>query len=96
MAYRSIRTQRGSAAFINHLPAFTQTHTYALAALRPYATQPAGEWAIQGSFGYTFKKETPLGGKYGTTVKLNASYVCSGGPVGAGARCRLRRGGARF
>lgn len=76
MAYRSIRTQRGSAAFINHLPAFTQTHTYALAALRPYATQPAGEWAIQGSFGYTFKKETPLGGKYGTTVKLNASYVC--------------------
>ena len=32
--------------------------------------------SIQGSFGYTFKKETPLGGKYGTTVKLNASYVC--------------------
>lgn len=76
MAFRSIRTQRGSAAFINHLPAFTQTHTYALAALHPYATQPMGEWAIQGSLGYTFRKGTKLGGKYGTTFKLNASYVC--------------------
>ncbi len=75
MAFRSVRTQRGSAAFINHLPAFTQTHTYALAALRPYATQPGGEWAIQGSFGYTFKKGTKMGGKYGTTFKFNASYV---------------------
>lgn len=75
MGYRSIRTQRGSTAFINHLPAFTQTHTYALAALRPYATQPMGEWALQGSFGYTFKKGTSMGGKYGTTFKLNASYV---------------------
>ena len=75
MAYRSIRTQRGSAAFINHLPAFTQTHTYALAALHPYATQPMGEWAIQGSFGYTFKKGTKMGGKYGTTFKVNASLV---------------------
>lgn len=76
MAFRSARTQRGSAAFINHLPAFTQTHTYALAALHPYATQPMGEWAIQGSLGYTFKKGTKMGGKYGTTFKLNASYVC--------------------
>ena len=76
MAYRSIRTQRGTAAFINNLPAFTQTQTYALAALFPYATQPTGEWAFQGSFGYTFKKGTKMGGKYGTSFKLNASYVC--------------------
>ena len=57
MAYRSIRTQRGSAAFINYLPAFTQTHTYALAALRPYATQPAGEWAIQGNHAAAYASE---------------------------------------
>ncbi len=76
MGFRSIRTKRGSGAFINHLPAFTQTHTYALAALHPYATQPSGEWALQGSFGYKFKKGTKIGGKYGTTIKLNASYVC--------------------
>ncbi|MDR0830348.1 MAG: DUF6029 family protein [Prevotellaceae bacterium] len=76
MAFRSVRSQRGTAAFINHLPAFTQTQTYALAALYPYATQPLGEWAFQGSFGYTFKKGTKMGGKYGTTFKLNASYIC--------------------
>ncbi|MDR1543516.1 MAG: DUF6029 family protein [Prevotellaceae bacterium] len=76
MSFRSVRSQRGTAAFINHLPAFSQTHTYALAALYPYATQPTGEWAFQGSFGYTFKKGTKMGGKYGTTFKLNASYIC--------------------
>jgi hypothetical protein len=76
MSFRSVRSQRGTAAFINHLPAFSQTHTYALAALYPYATQPTGEWAFQGNFGYTFKKGTKAGGKYGTTFKLNASYIC--------------------
>jgi hypothetical protein len=76
MSYRSARSpQTKTGAFINHLPAFTQTHTYALAALYPYATQPAGEWAFQGGVGYTFKKGTKMGGKYGTTFKLNASYV---------------------
>jgi hypothetical protein len=76
MSYRSVRSQINTAALINHLPAFTQTHTYALAALYPYATQPLGEWAFQAGVGYTFKKGTKMGGKYGTTFKLNASYVC--------------------
>jgi hypothetical protein len=57
------------------LPAFTTQQTYALAALYPYATQPDGEWAFQGSFSYNFKRKTALGGKYGTTVKLNASHI---------------------
>ena len=64
-----------NAGMVNHLPAFTMDHTYSLAALYPYATQPDGEWAFQGQFGYIFKKGTPLGGKYGTELKLNASYV---------------------
>ena len=34
-----------------------------------------GEWAMQGEFGYTFKRNTALGGKYGTTLKLNMSYI---------------------
>ena len=76
MAFRSERSRTGTAAFINHLPAFSQQQTYALAALYPYATQNAlGEWAFQGEFSYTFKRKTPLGGKYGTTVKLNASHI---------------------
>ena len=76
MSFRSQRGQTGTARFINHLPAFSMQHTYALAALYPYATQNAlGEWAFQGEVGYNFKRNTLLGGKYGTKVKLNASHI---------------------
>lgn len=75
MTYRSLRSQTGNSAFINHLPAFTQQHTYALAALYPYATHPLGEWAFQGSAGYRFRSHTPLGGKYGTSLKLQVSHI---------------------
>lgn len=75
MAYRSLRSQTGNSAFINHLPAFTQQHTYALASLYPYATQPLGEWAFQGSAGYRFRSHTLLGGKYGTSLKLHVSHI---------------------
>ncbi len=57
------------------MPAFTHDHTYALAATYPYATQLNGEWAFQAELGYSFKKNTTLGGKYGTKVKLNVSHV---------------------
>lgn len=66
----------GIASAVNHLPAFTQDHTYALAALYPYATQLAdGEWAFQAEAGYSFKRHTTLGGRYGTSVKVNFSHV---------------------
>lgn len=80
MSFRSLRSSGKvnylNAAYLNHMPAFAYQHTYALAALYPYATQMAnGEWAMQGEFGYTFKRKTLLGGKYGTNVKLNMSYI---------------------
>lgn len=76
MSFRSKRSMLGTSSFINHLPAFTLDHTYALAALYPYATQLAdGEWAYQAEVGYNFKRKTTLGGKYGMNVKLNYSYV---------------------
>ena len=76
MSFRSRRSVNGTSAFLNHMPAFAYQHTYALAALYPYATQMAnGEWAMQGEFGYTFKRKTPLGGKNGTNLKLNISYI---------------------
>ncbi len=76
MAFKSRRTANGVSSAINHLPAFTQEHTYALAALYPYATQLAdGEWAYQAELGYNFKRKTALGGKYGMNVKVNYSYV---------------------
>ncbi len=76
MAFRSQRMMSGTSAFLNNMPAFAYLHTYALPALYPYATQAApGEWAFQGSFAYKFKRRTALGGRYGTTVKLNVSYI---------------------
>ena len=79
MSYRSRRTMPSAdpdnSSYINHLPAFTMEHTYALAAHYPYATNPDGEWAYQAEMGYTFKRHTLLGGKYGTKVKANFSYV---------------------
>lgn len=76
MAFRSQRSVSGTSAMVNNMPAFSYQHTYALASLYPYATQAApGEWAFQGSFAYTFKRKTALGGKYGTKIKVNASYI---------------------
>ena len=76
MSFRSKRSMIGTSSFINHLPAFTQDHTYALAALYPYATQlSGGEWAWQAEAGYNFKRKTALGGKYGMNVKVNFSHV---------------------
>ena len=75
MSFCSGRSIRGTSSFINHLPAFTMEQTYALAALYPYATHPDGEWAYQAEFGYKFKRNTFLGGKYGTSVKVNYSHV---------------------
>lgn len=75
MAYRSTRSISGTSSFINHLPPFTMEHSYALAALYPYATQPGGEWAYQAAWGYNLPRHTMLGGKYGTNLKLNFSHV---------------------
>ena len=75
MSFRSRRSMNLTSSFINHLPAFTLDHTYALAALYPYATQPDGEWAYQGELSYKFKPRTLIGGRYGMKVKVNYSYV---------------------
>lgn len=77
MSFNSTRYEHGLSSTINHLPAFAMDHTYTLAALYPYATRPNGEWAYQATMGYKFKRKTLLGGKYGTNVKLNFSYIRS-------------------
>ena len=76
MAFKSGRKVLGMSSAINHLPAFTQSQTYALTALYPYATQLAdGEWAYQAELGYHFKRKSKIGGKYGMNLKVNYSYV---------------------
>lgn len=76
MSYRTQRWRDKNGAFINYMPAFTYQHTYSLPAIYPYATQYGpGEWAFNGSFGYTFPRKSPFGGKYGTSLTVNLSYI---------------------
>ena len=76
MSYRTQRWRDKNGAFINYMPAFTYQHTYSLPAIYPYATQYGpGEWAFNGSFGYTFPRKSTLGGKYGTSLTVNLSYI---------------------
>jgi hypothetical protein len=75
MSFRSNRDVQGISSYISYLPAFTTQHTHALAAFYPYATQADGEWAFQGEVSYHFKKNTALGGQYGTDIRLNASHI---------------------
>ncbi|NLA24050.1 MAG: hypothetical protein GX879_03700, partial [Bacteroidales bacterium] len=75
MSFRSDRNAFATDLNINQLPEITRNHTYALTAFYPFATQPNGEWGIQGELMYRFKRNTPLGGKYGTALALNYSRV---------------------
>ena len=77
MAYRSDRTALGNSLNINYLPALTKQHTYNLATLYPYATQPNGEIGFQTEVVYTIKKGSLLGGEYGTTIIANYSTANS-------------------
>ena len=76
MSFRSDRQANLIAGTINHMPPFAMQHTYMLTSLYPYSTDLiANEWAFQGEVRYTWKRSTAMGGKYGTTLKLNASHI---------------------
>ncbi len=75
MGFKSVRTQGGEMLYINYLPAITKNHSYAFLTMYPYATQVMGEQGLQGDVMYKIKKGTALGGKYGTDVHLNGSFV---------------------
>ena len=63
MSYKSKRNLTNNMLDINYLPAITKQHTYYLASMYPYATQPTGEYGFAGQVTYTIKKNTKLGGK---------------------------------
>jgi hypothetical protein len=75
MGFRSERGAQLNNLNINYLPAITRNHAYAFAAMYPYATQIDGEAGFQTEIFYKFKKETLLGGKYGTQVTFNYARV---------------------
>ena len=75
MSFRSDRNASLNNLQINYIPAITKNHTYSLAAMYPYATQPNGEIGFQGEIIYNFSKGSKLGGKYGTNIDINFSRV---------------------
>lgn len=77
MSFKSKRSETGNMLNVNYLPAITRQHAYSLMAMYPYATQVNGEMGLQADVMYKIKKNTFLGGKYGTDVKLNYSRVHS-------------------
>jgi hypothetical protein len=75
MATRSDRNANLTDLNINMMPEISRNHIYALPAFYPYASQPNGEWGAKAELMYKFKKDSFIGGKYGTTVSLNYSRV---------------------
>lgn len=75
MDFRSDRSATFNNLNLNFLAPQTKQHTYRLATLFPYATQPLGEWAGQIEVAYKIKKGTALGGKYGTNLTFNFSRI---------------------
>lgn len=73
MSFKSDREAEGTDLNINYIPSLAKQTTYALPSIFVYATQPKGEFGVQGQAIYTFKKKTKLGGKYGTNI--SATYV---------------------
>jgi hypothetical protein len=63
MGYKSNRTIANNMLNINYLPSITKEHTYALASMYPYSTQPNGEFGISGTITFHLKKKSKLGGK---------------------------------
>jgi len=93
MAFRSDRDALLFDVPINFLPAITRQHTYNLAAtLYPYATVLNGEVGVSGELFYTFKRESVLGGKYGTYISLNVAAVNSLDTSHVGGRDELING----
>ncbi|MFK7755789.1 MAG: DUF6029 family protein [Flavobacteriales bacterium] len=71
-SFRPDRTIQGVGPMINFHPALTKQHSYMLASqFYAYATQPTGEFAYMGELSYNFKKNTFLGGRYGTQLTVN-------------------------
>ena len=77
MSFKSKRNESGNMLNINYLPAITLNHSYSLMAMYSYATQINGEIGFSADVMYKIPKNTFLGGKYGTSIKLNYSNIHS-------------------
>ncbi len=73
MDFRTDRNAVQGEYLVNFLPALTRQHDYALSNIYVYNAQAIGEIGGQLDLQYNFKKNTKLGGKYGTKVSMNYS-----------------------
>jgi hypothetical protein len=73
MTFRSDRNALKTDLLINYTPILSKQHTYSLLTFYPYASQSNGEVEFSSELNYKIKKETLLGGKYGTEITLNYS-----------------------
>ncbi len=74
-SFKSDRDVTVNALDISYLPPINESHTYALAAMYPYATQPNGEIGFQFQMNYKVPKKSKLGGKYGMGIAINYSQI---------------------
>ena len=75
MNFRTDRLITGNPLTINYLPTISKQHTYALAAIYPYATQPNGEMGYFAQIEYNVKKGSKFGGMYGTDIVIGFSRI---------------------
>lgn len=69
--FRSDRSADLNNLLINYLPPLSPQHTYRLATLYPYATQPRGEMGAQADIFFKAPEGSLAGGKYGTNFTFN-------------------------
>jgi len=74
-SYKSDLNEKENALDINFLPPIIEPHTYMLASMYPYSTQPNGELGFQFQIDYKIPKKSKLGGKYGWGIHINYSQV---------------------
>jgi hypothetical protein len=75
MSYKSDSSAVNNMGNINYLPAITKEHSYALASMYPYSTQPNGEVGVSATVTLHFPKNSTIGGKTGLSVAANFSQV---------------------
>lgn len=75
MGFRSKRSLSGTSSFVNHLPAFTQEHTYASQPLSIPMPRSLTANGLIRRVRVTAPRGSTLGGRYGMGLKLN--FACA-------------------
>ena len=75
MSYKSTMETTDNALDINFIPPLSKQHHYSMPSLYPYASQLNGEMSLKGNVIYSIPRNTKLGGKYGMSIEVDATFV---------------------